>query len=85
MTDKPTVLEPTFEDAMMAISDAPDLPAQTRRHWCSSLAGIAKAFDQPPALIPARFSAVRARMAALHHVPSGWAAKTLATPIPRPP
>jgi hypothetical protein len=29
------------------------------------LAGIAKAFDQPIELIPARYSAIRARMAAL--------------------
>jgi hypothetical protein len=54
------------------------LSEQARRHWRSSLAGIAKAFDQPPELIPARYSAVRARMAALHHLPLGWTAKTLA-------
>ena len=71
-------LEPTFADMMEAIAAATDLPEQTRRHWRSSLAGIAKAFDQPPELIPARFSAVRARMAALHHVPLTWTAKTLA-------
>src|ERR1700716_3225410 len=78
MTEKPTALEPTFADAIKAISAATDLSEQTRRHWCSSLAGIAKAFDQPPEAIPARYSAVRARMAALHHVPLGWVAKTLA-------
>jgi len=42
------------------------------------LLGIANAFDQPPEIIPARFNAVRARMAALHHVPLDWTAKTLA-------
>ena len=73
-----TVLEPTFADMMEAIAAATDLPEQTRRHWRSSSAGIAKAFDQPLTLIPARFSAVRARMAALHHVPLNWTAKTLA-------
>ena len=78
MTEKHTSLEPTFADAMMVIAAAADLPKQTRRHWCSSLAGIAKAFDQPPELIPARYSAVRARLAALHHVPLDWVAKTLA-------
>ncbi len=57
---------------------ATDLSEQTRRHWRSSLTGIAKAFDQPIELIPARYSAVRARMAALHHVPLDWMAKTLA-------
>ena len=62
----------------MAITAATDLSEQTRRHWRSSLTGIAKAFDQPIELIPARYSAVRARMAALHHVPLDWTAKTLA-------
>jgi hypothetical protein len=37
-----------------------------------------RSLDQPPELIPARYSAVRARMAALHHVPLDWTAKTLA-------
>ena len=62
----------------MAISAATDLSEQTRRHWRSSLTGIAKAFDQPLELIPARYSAIRARMAALHHVPLDWVPKTLA-------
>lgn len=75
MTDK---LEPTFADAITAISAATDLSEETRRHWRSSLMGIAKAFDQPPELIPARYSAIRARMAALHHVPLDWVPKTLA-------
>lgn len=78
MTEKHTTLEPTFADAIMAIAAATDLSEQTRRHWRSSLAGIAKAFDQPIELIPARYSAIRARMAALHHVPLDWVAKTLA-------
>src|ERR1700756_858425 len=78
MTEKLTALEPTFADAMMAITAATDLSAQTRRHWRSSLAGIAKAFDQPIEVIPARYSAIRARMGALHHVPLDWVAKTLA-------
>src|ERR1700720_3890360 len=78
MTENPAALEPSFADAIRAISAAADLPEQTRRHWCSSLTGIAKAFDQPPELIPARYSAVRARMAALHHVPLEWTPKTLA-------
>src|SRR5260370_40561681 len=78
MSERLTSLEPTFANAIMTIRAATDLAAQTRRHWCSSLAGIAKAFDQPPELIPARYSAIRARMAALHHVPLGWVAKTLA-------
>jgi integrase len=78
MTEKHTALEPSFADAIMAITAAADLSEETRRHWRSSLTGIAKAFDQPLELIPARYSAVRARMAALHHVPLDWVAKTLA-------
>jgi hypothetical protein len=78
MTEKPITLEPSFADAIKTITAATDLPAPTRRHWCSSLVGIARAFDQPPEVIPARFSAVRARMAELHHVPLGWVPKTLA-------
>jgi hypothetical protein len=66
MTEKPT------------IRAAVDLSPQTKRHLCSSLEGIGKAFDQPLELIPARYSAIRARMAALHHVPLNWQAKTLA-------
>jgi integrase len=78
MTEMPVTLEPTFADAIKTITAATDLSEPTRRHWCSSLVGIARAFDQPPEVIPARFSAVRARMAALHHVPLGWVPKTLA-------
>ena len=78
MAQKHSALEPTFADAIMAISSAADLSEETRRHWRSSLAGIARAFDQPAELIPARYSAVRARMAGLHHVPLDWVAKTLA-------
>src|SRR5450759_5462552 len=81
MTEKYTELEPSFADAITAISAATDLPEETRRHWRSSLTGIAKAFDQPLELIPARYSAIRARMAAaLHHVPLDWVPKTLAQP-----
>ena len=78
MTEKHAALEPSFADAIMAISAAAELSEETRRHWRSSLTGIARAFDQPLELIPARYSAIRARMAALHHVPLDWVPKTLA-------
>src|SRR5258708_27122383 len=78
MTEIPVTLEPAFAEAIKAITVATDLPELTRRHWCSSLAGVARAFDQPPEVIPARYSAAPARMAALHHVPLGWVPKTLA-------
>jgi Phage integrase family len=78
MREKDTTLEPTFADVIAGIAVATDLSEQTRRHLRSSLTGIAKALEQPTELIPARYSAVRARMAALHHIPLGWTAKTLA-------
>jgi hypothetical protein len=78
MAENQTSLEPTFADAIAAISATADLSEEKRRHWRSSLAGISKAFDQPLAVIPARYSAVRARMAALHHVRLDWTPKTLA-------
>jgi len=55
-------IEPSFADAITAMSAAADLSEETRRHWRSSLTGIARAFDQPLEFIPARYSAVRARM-----------------------
>src|SRR5438552_15531999 len=78
MTKTRAAREPSFADAIMAMAAAADLSAETRRHWRSSLTGIARAFDQPLELIPARYSAIRARMAALHHVPLDWVPKTLA-------
>jgi hypothetical protein len=77
-TDPALPLEPTFKDAIGAIAAASNLPKHRGRHWRTSLSAIAKAFDQPPETIPARYSAVRARLAALHHVPMGWTLKTLA-------
>ena len=78
MAQKHSALELSFADAITVISAATDLSVETRRHWRSSLTGIARAFDQPLELIPARYSAIRARMAGLHHVPLDWMAKTLA-------
>lgn len=78
MTEAFTALEPPFADVIVAITAATDLSEETHRHRRSSLLGIAKAFDQPPELIPERYSAVRARMAALHHAPLNWVPKTLA-------
>jgi hypothetical protein len=78
MNARLALLEPTFADAIAAVSENEDLPLQTRRQWCSALRGVARCFDQPVETIPARFSAVKGRMAALHHVPVDWTAKTLA-------
>ncbi|MGE4004151.1 MAG: site-specific integrase, partial [Planctomycetaceae bacterium] len=75
---EPLTLEPSWGDVIQALTNAAGLPPQKSRHWLTSLNSMAKAFDQPPAVIPARYSAVRARMAALHHATFDWAPQTLA-------
>ena len=77
MTQTPILIETSFADAIAIIAAAEELPEQTRRHWATSLRQIAKALDKPPEVIPARYSAVRADLAQLHHVPAGLTAKTL--------
>lgn len=77
MNDKQQILEPSFAEAISDIEAATSLASPTRRHLATSLRSVARAFDQPPETIPARYSAVRARLAALHHVPLGWEPKTL--------
>ena len=52
MTKDIYALEPSFADAITAITASPDLSLQARRHWCSSLTGIAKAFVRTPRLPP---------------------------------
>src|SRR6266568_3350219 len=74
---KPTLIEPSFADAIAIIATAGELPEQTRRHWTTSLRQIAKALDKPLEVIPARYSAVRADLAQLHQAPAGLTAKTL--------
>ena len=78
MSTDPALLEPTFKDAIEATAATTDLPEHRGRHWRTSLSAVAKAFDQPPETIPARYTAVRARLSALHHVPMNWTPKTLA-------
>jgi integrase len=77
MTENAVLIETSFADAIAIIAAAVELPEQTRRHWASSLRQIAKALDKPVELIPARYSAVRALLAHLHHAPAGVTAKTL--------
>ena len=77
MTEKPILIETSFADAIAIIAAAAELPEHTRRHWPSSMRQIAKAMDKPMEVIPARYSAVRADLLALHHVPAGLTAKTM--------
>jgi hypothetical protein len=77
MTQSPSLIETSFADAIGIIAAADELPEQTRRHWTTSFRQIGKAMDKPLEVIPARYSAVRADLAQLHHVPAGQTAKTL--------
>jgi integrase len=76
MSEKSVLIETSFADAIAMIAAATELPDQ-KRHWSTSLRQIAKALDKPLGLIPARYSAVRADLAVLHHAPAGLTAKTL--------
>jgi hypothetical protein len=77
MTEKPILIETSFADAIAIIAASEELLEQTRRHWITSLRQIAKAFDKPLEVIPARYSAVRADLLQLHEVPAGLTPKTL--------
>jgi len=72
------ISEPSFADLVEALGASDQLAQEQRRTWRGSIVWIAEAFDQPAVLIPARYNAVRARMAALHHVALNCSAKTLA-------
>jgi integrase len=78
MTEKAVLIELSFVDAIAMIAAAKELPEHTRRHWPTSLRKIAKVLDKPLAVIPARYSAIRADLLQLHHVQAGLTAKTLA-------
>jgi len=78
MTEKTVLIEKSFADAVAMIAAAGELPEHTRRHWPTSLRKIAQALDKSLEVIPARYSAVRAELIHLHHVPAGFTAKTLA-------
>jgi integrase len=78
MTEEAVLIEKSFADAITMIAAAKELPEHVRQHWPTSLRKIAKALDKPLEVIPARYSAVRADLLHLHHVPAGLTAKTLA-------
>lgn len=72
------LIEPSFAEALAAIERANELSLEKGRHWACSLRVIAKALGRPPALVPARWTAVRYPIGRLHHAPLGVTAKTLA-------
>jgi integrase len=77
MSQTPVLIEPCFLNAIAIIAASDELSKQTQRHWTTSLRRIAKAFDKPLEVIPARLRAVRADLARLHHAPAGLTLKTL--------
>jgi integrase len=77
MSEKTVLIEKSFADAIGMVAAADELPEHTRRHWPTSLRKIAQALDKPLEVIPARYSAIRADLIHLHHVPAGLTAKTL--------
>jgi hypothetical protein len=71
------LLEPSFADAIHAIEAAKTLPPQHKTHWSCSLRQIGHALGAPLETIPARWTSVRFRVKALHHVLAGCREKTL--------
>jgi integrase len=75
---KPSLLEPSFADALSAIEQSTELSPQTRSQWASALRQIAKALDKPMETLPARWTSARFNVGRLHHATVGANAKTLA-------
>ena len=78
MSEKAVLIEQSLADAIGMIAAADELPEHTRRHWPTSLRKIAQALDKPLEMIPARYSAIRADLIHLHHVPAGLHRKNAA-------
>jgi integrase len=76
----PTIelVEKSFADAMVAITNSPDLKQTEKTHWVCALRQIAKWFDRPIESVPARLTAIRIRLGQLHHQRLGVTAKTVA-------
>jgi hypothetical protein len=77
MRENTVLIEKSFADAIAMIAASEELPEQKRRHRTTSLRQIAKAWNKPLEVIPARYSAVRADLINLHGVAAGLTAKTL--------
>jgi hypothetical protein len=76
--NKPTLIEPSFADAIRAVEAATDLAPQKRAQWASALRQIAKALDKPIETLPARWTAMQLNLKRLHPATVGANAKTLA-------
>lgn len=72
-----TLVEPSFADALREIDGASNLDPALKRHWCCSLRRICKLLGRAPDCTPARWTAIRKGVSALHHATEGNRAKTL--------
>ncbi|MEP7172323.1 MAG: site-specific integrase [Aestuariivirga sp.] len=75
---RPLLGEPSLADAMVAISTDINVPDTTRRHWLTSMRGIATAIGRPPKSIPCRMTSLRHHVGRLNAPALGWEQKTLA-------
>jgi integrase len=73
----PALLEHSLENALALIERADGLSDITRAQWLSSIRQIAQWLDRSPALLPARWTALRFPVDRLHHARLGISAKTL--------
>ena len=78
MTALPTLIEPSFADAIEAIETSGELPPTKKTHWSCSLRKVGEWLDRPLATIPARWTNLHISVGQLHHAPLGVTAKTLA-------
>ena len=72
------LLEPSIADALKAIEAALDLPASKRTHLAGSLRQTCAYLNRPPENVPARWSAIKNSVYALHAARVGANPKTLA-------
>ena len=73
-----TLLEPSIADVLKAIETAVDLSASRRTHFSCSLRQICTYLNRPPDIVPARWSAIKNAVYALHAARLGANPKTLA-------
>jgi integrase len=70
--------EPSLADAIVHIEQSEALRPEKRSHWACSIRFVARALDRPSSLVPARWTAVRPRLAETHPSQLGVTAKTFA-------
>jgi integrase len=74
----PKVFEPTLADAIAAIGADMTLPELKRRHWLTSLRGIAEAIGRASESLPCRLTSLRHHVGRINAAAVGWTPKTLA-------